>query len=50
MHTRKIPLSDDVKCNRDCAGHAGILRELTLANLVNEAALNAARYSRKSCR
>jgi cell division protease FtsH len=47
VHTRKIPLSEDVDLfvlGRGTPGFAGA----DLANLVNEAALNAARYSRKS--
>ena len=47
VHTRKIPLQDDVDINviaRSTPGFTGA----DLANLVNEAALNAARYSRKA--
>ncbi len=47
VHTRKIPLHEDVELNvvaRGTPGFAGA----DLANLVNEAALNAARYSHKS--
>jgi cell division protease FtsH len=47
VHTRKIPLNDDVDINviaRSTPGFTGA----DLANLVNEAALNAARYSRKA--
>ncbi len=46
VHTRKIPLSDDVDLAvlaRATPGFSGA----DLANLVNEAALNAARYSKK---
>ncbi len=46
VHTRKIPLSDDVDLNaiaRSTAGMAGA----DIANLVNEAALLAARRNRK---
>jgi cell division protease FtsH len=46
VHTRKIPLSDDVDSHvvaRATAGFSGA----DLANLVNEAALNAARYNQK---
>jgi cell division protease FtsH len=47
VHTRKIPLGDDVDINvvaRSTPGFTGA----DLANLVNEAALNAARYSKKA--
>jgi cell division protease FtsH len=47
VHTRKIPLQDDVDINviaRSTPGFTGA----DLANLVNEAALNAARYNRKA--
>ncbi|HKY05705.1 MAG TPA: ATP-dependent zinc metalloprotease FtsH, partial [Blastocatellia bacterium] len=47
VHTRKIPLGDDVDINviaRSTPGFTGA----DLANLVNEAALNAARYNRKA--
>jgi len=47
VHTRKIPLNEDVELNvvaRGTPGFAGA----DLANLVNEAALNAARYSHKN--
>jgi cell division protease FtsH len=47
VHTRKIPLNEDVDLSvvaRGTPGFAGA----DLANLVNEAALNAARYSHKS--
>jgi cell division protease FtsH len=46
VHTRKIPLGDDVDINviaRSTPGFTGA----DLANLVNESALNAARYNRK---
>jgi cell division protease FtsH len=46
VHTRKIPLSDDVDLvvlARGTPGFSGA----DLANLVNEAALNAARYNKK---
>jgi cell division protease FtsH len=46
VHTKKIPLSDDVDLSviaRGCPGFAGA----DLANLVNEAALIAARQNRK---
>lgn len=49
VHTRKIPLDDDIKSNlieiaRGTVGFSGA----DLANLVNEAALNAARYNQKT--
>jgi cell division protease FtsH len=47
VHTRKIPLGDDVDINviaRSTPGFTGA----DLANLVNEAALNAARHNRKA--
>jgi cell division protease FtsH len=47
VHTRKIPLQDDVDINviaRSTPGFTGA----DLANLVNEAALNAARYNKKA--
>ncbi|HLF82541.1 MAG TPA: ATP-dependent zinc metalloprotease FtsH [Blastocatellia bacterium] len=47
VHTRKIPLGDDVDINvvaRSTPGFTGA----DLANLVNEAALSAARYSKKA--
>jgi len=47
VHTRKIPLSDDVDLNVVARGTPGF-SGADLANLVNEAALNAARYNRKS--
>ncbi len=46
VHTRKIPLSDDVDVSVVARGTPGF-SGAALANLVNEAALNAARYSRK---
>ena len=46
VHTRKIPLSDDVEVSVIARGTPGF-SGAALANLVNEAALNAARYSRK---
>ena len=49
VHTKKIPLSDDVDVSvlaRATAGFSGA----DLANLVNEAALNAARYNQKVVR
>jgi cell division protease FtsH len=46
VHTRKIPLSDDVEISVIARGTPGF-SGAALANLVNEAALNAARYSRK---
>jgi cell division protease FtsH len=46
VHTRKIPLSDDVEITVIARGTPGF-SGAALANLVNEAALNAARYSRK---
>ena len=46
VHTRKIPLSDDVEVNVLARGTSGF-SGADLANLVNEAALNAARYNQK---
>ncbi len=49
VHTKKIPLSDDVDISilaRASSGFSGA----DLANLVNEAALNAARYNQKVVR
>jgi cell division protease FtsH len=46
VHTRKIPLSEDVDVSVIARGTPGF-SGAALANLVNEAALNAARYSRK---
>src|SRR5438128_2027144 len=47
VHTRKIPLGDDVDINVIARGTPGFTGA-DLANLVNEAALNAARYNRKT--
>ena len=49
VHTRKIPLSDDVAITVLARGTSG-LSGADLANLVNEAALNAARYNQKVVR
>ena len=49
VHTRKIPLADDVDASVLARGTAGF-SGADLANLVNEAALNAARYNQKSVR
>jgi cell division protease FtsH len=49
VHTRKIPLSDDVDVAVLARGSAGF-SGADLANLVNEAALNAARYNQKVVR
>ncbi len=46
VHTRKIPLAEDVDVSVIARGTPGF-SGAALANLVNEAALNAARYSRK---
>jgi cell division protease FtsH len=46
VHTRKIPLADDVDISVVARGTPGF-SGAALANLVNESALNAARYSRK---
>jgi cell division protease FtsH len=46
VHTRKIPLSDDVDIRVLARGTAGF-SGADLANLVNEAALNAARFNGK---
>ena len=46
VHTRKIPLSDDVDVHVLARGTAGF-SGADLANLTNEAALNAARYNQK---
>jgi len=46
VHTRKIPVADDVDVSVIARGTPGF-SGAALANLVNEAALNAARYSRK---
>ena len=47
MHTRKIPLSDDVDIRVIARGSSGFCGA-DIANLVNEAALNAARYNQKT--
>jgi cell division protease FtsH len=47
VHTRKIPLADDVDVHVLARGTPGF-SGADLANLVNEAALNAARYGQKS--
>jgi cell division protease FtsH len=49
VHTRKIPLADDVDVRVLARGTAGF-SGADLANLVNEAALNAARYNQKVVR
>ena len=49
VHTRKIPLSDDVDAHVLARGTSG-LSGADLANLVNEAALHAARYNQKVVR
>ncbi len=46
VHTRKIPIADDVDVSVIARGTPGF-SGAALANLVNEAALNAARYNRK---
>ncbi len=46
VHTRKIPLGEDVDINILARGTPGFTGA-DLANLVNEAALNAARYNKK---
>ncbi|HEV2763410.1 MAG TPA: ATP-dependent zinc metalloprotease FtsH [Pyrinomonadaceae bacterium] len=46
VHTRKIPLGDDVDVSVIARGTPGFTGA-DLANLVNEAALNAARYNKK---
>jgi cell division protease FtsH len=46
VHTRKIPVADDVEVSLIARGTPGF-SGAALANLVNEAALNAARYNRK---
>src|ERR1700682_5364869 len=46
VHTRNIPLSDDVDASVIARGSPGF-SGADLANLVNEAALNAARYDKK---
>ncbi len=47
VHTRKIPLSDDVDLTVLARGTSGFCGA-DIANLVNEAALNAARYNQKT--
>ncbi|MGE3842689.1 MAG: ATP-dependent zinc metalloprotease FtsH [Vicinamibacterales bacterium] len=47
VHTKKIPLSDDVNVHVLARGTSGF-SGADLANLVNEAALNAARYNKKT--
>jgi cell division protease FtsH len=47
VHTRKIPLSDDVDIHVLARGTSGMCGA-DIANLVNEAALNAARYNQKT--
>ncbi len=47
VHTKKIPMSDDVDIRTLARGTAGFAGA-DLANLVNEAALNAARLNKKS--
>jgi cell division protease FtsH len=47
VHTRKIPMADDVEIAVLARGSAGF-SGADLANLVNEAALNAARYNQKT--
>jgi cell division protease FtsH len=49
VHTRKSPLSDDVDTAVLARGMSGVL-SADLANLVNEAALHAARDNRKAVR
>ena len=49
VHTRKIPMADDVEVAVLARGSAGF-SGADLANLVNEAALNAARYNQKVVR
>jgi len=49
VHTKKIPLSDDVNIHVLARGTAGF-SGADIANLVNEAALNAARYNQKVVR
>jgi cell division protease FtsH len=49
VHTKKIPLSDDVDVVVLARGSSGF-SGADLANLVNEAALNAARYNQKVVR
>jgi cell division protease FtsH len=49
VHTKKIPLADDVDIRVLARGSAGF-SGADIANLVNEAALNAARYNQKVVR
>ena len=49
VHTKKIPLADDVDVHVLARGTSGF-SGADLANLVNEAALNAARYNQKTVR
>ena len=49
VHTKKIPMSDDVDVAVLARGSSGF-SGADLANLVNEAALNAARYNQKAVR
>jgi cell division protease FtsH len=49
VHTKKIPLADDVEIRVLARGTSGFCGA-DLANLVNEAALNAARYNQKVVR
>ena len=49
VHTKKIPVGDDVDVAVVARGTSGF-SGADLANLVNEAALNAARYNQKSVR
>jgi cell division protease FtsH len=49
VHTKKIPMSEDVDVAILARGTSGF-SGADLANLVNEAALNAARYNQKSVR
>jgi cell division protease FtsH len=49
VHTKKIPLSEDVEIKVLARGTAGFCGA-DIANLVNEAALNAARYNQKVVR
>jgi cell division protease FtsH len=49
VHTKKIPLADDVDLKVLARGTSGMCGA-DLANLVNEAALNAARFNQKTVR
>jgi cell division protease FtsH len=49
VHTKKIPLADDANIHVLARGSSGF-SGADLANLVNEAALNAARYNQKTVR